>query len=51
MKCMLKNVKGKKNLEKIKMKTIMEWIKEAWYNKNSINKKVINKSYLVTRLY
>ena len=41
-------VKAKKNIEKIKREVIIEWICEAWYNKNSINEEVIKKSFLVT---
>ncbi len=41
-------IKAQKNIEKIKREVIIEWIKEAWCNKNSMNEEVIKKSFLVT---
>ena len=37
----------KKNIEKIKREEIIEWIKSAWYNENSLNEEIIKKSFWV----
>ena len=41
-------IKAKKHIEKMKREIIINWIVDAWNNKNNINENIIKNSFLIT---